>query len=331
MKPTQPGLFSRDAKAPIAAERLTDQYGRVMRKLRVSLTDACNYSCFYCMPSSAIFTPKGLLLEPDEYGRLCKALVDVGIEEIRLTGGEPTVRPEFRKIIEALDALPLRRRGITSNGHLLERHLDFLKDHGWYNLNISLDSLDPGRFDTITGGGDFLTVMASIEKASALGFRVKINTVVMQGVNEDELTDFATWSALTGIEVRFLEYMRIGPNLGRHADRFFSADEMLTRLMLDFNLTSVPAEYDSTALLFKTDCGARLGIIASESKAFCGTCSRLRLSSTGILRACLMSPGGKSIRHTPRSELAGAFEEVMSMKPIKHPEHNPQPMFALGG
>jgi cyclic pyranopterin phosphate synthase len=283
------------------------------------------------MPEKAVFTPKGLLLEPAEYGNLCRSLVAAGIEEIRITGGEPTVRPEFTKILEALGDLPVRRKGITSNGQLLERHLGFLQDHGWSHLNISLDSLDPGRFDSITGGGDFRTVMGCIEKASAMGFKVKVNTVVMQGVNEDELTDFTVWSARSGIEVRFLEYMRIGPQLNRHAQRFMSADEMLSRLMLDFEVQSVAAEYDSTAILYKTASGAKLGFIASESKAFCGTCSRLRLSATGVLRACVMSPGGISIRHAEAPELAGILEKVMTMKPILHPEHNPQPMYALGG
>ncbi len=315
----------------ITRARLIDSHGRVMRKLRVSLTDACNYSCFYCMPEKAVFTPKGLLLEPEEYGALCKKLVDAGIEEIRVTGGEPTVRPEFCGILEALEDLPFKRKGITSNGQLLAKHLGFLKEHNWLHLNISLDSLDPGRFETITGGGDFRVVMGCIEKAASLGFKVKVNTVVMRGVNDDELSDFTAWSARSGLEVRFLEYMRIGPELNRHAQRFMSADEMLSRLMLDYEVQSVAAEYDSTAILYKSACGARLGFIASESKAFCGTCSRLRLSATGVLRACVMSPGGISLRHTSPVEFPGSLEKVMAMKPILHPEHNPQPMYALGG
>ncbi len=315
----------------ITRARLIDSHGRVMRKLRVSLTDACNYSCFYCMPEKAVFTPKGLLLEPEEYGSLCGKLVDAGIEEIRVTGGEPTVRPEFREILQAMEALPIKRKGITSNGQLLAKHLGFLKDQDWLHLNISLDSLDPGRFETITGGGDFRVVMGCIEKAASLGFKVKVNMVVMRGINEDELSDFTAWSARSGVEVRFLEYMRIGPELDRHAQRFMSADEMLSRIMLDNEVQSVAAEYDSTAILYNSACGARLGFIASESKAFCGTCSRLRLSATGVLRACVMSPGGISLRHASSSEFPGILEKVMAMKPILHPDHNPQPMYALGG
>ncbi len=302
-----------------------------MRKLRVSLTDACNFNCFYCMPSQAVFTPKGQLLHPEEYRSLCGALVASGIEELRVTGGEPTVRPEFRDILKSLGDLSVMRKGITSNGQLLSKHLDFLMENEWLHLNISLDSLDPGRFDSITGGGDFRVVMKCIETAAAMGFQVKVNAVIMQGVNDDELTDFASWSSRTGIEVRFLEYMRIGPDLHRHSQRFISADEMLCRLERVLNLYSLPTKYDSTALLYKSECGAKLGFIASESKAFCGSCSRLRLSAMGVLRACVMSPGGISIRHAALADLPMIFERVMDMKPRLHPETNEQPMYSIGG
>lgn len=311
--------------------RLIDKHGRVIRKLRVSLTDACNYRCFYCMPAKAAFTPKGRLLGPMEYRSLCGSLVAAGIEELRITGGEPTIRPEFEEILEALGDLPLMRKGVTSNGHLLASHLVFLKRTGWTHLNISLDSLDAGRFARITGGGDFRTVMGCIEKAASLGLQAKVNTVIMRGVNEDEIGDFASWSARTGIEVRFLEYMRIGPDLSGHGRRFMCADEMISRLSPEFLMTPVAVPADSTALLFETACGARLGFIASESKAFCSACSRLRLTATGVLRACVMSPGGISIRHIEPALLPGVFAEVMDMKPLAHPESNSQPMHELGG
>lgn len=301
-----------------------------MRKLRVSLTDACNYNCFYCMPAKALFTPKSRLLEPGEYRSLCGSLVEAGIEELRLTGGEPTVRPEFTGILECLADLPVRRKGMTTNGHLLGRHLSLLRETGWSQLNISLDSLDAGRFSAITGGGDFRIVMRGIEKASAMGFTVKVNTVVMRGVNDDEMPDFLRWSAGSGVEVRFLEYMRIGPDLARHGMRFLNADAMLEELGRQFHLRPLPAAPDSTALRYAAD-GIAFGIIASESKAFCATCSRLRLSATGELRACVMNPGGISIRHAAPAELPGIFARVLDMKPVIHAESNPLPMYALGG
>ncbi len=302
-----------------------------MRKLRVSLTDACNYNCFYCMPNTPTFTPKSFLLKSEEYLDICGSLVAAGIEEIRVTGGEPTVRPKFQEILSALNKLPVRRKAITTNGHLLSKHLMFLKETGWTHLNISLDSLDPGRFHCITGGGDFRTVFAVIEKAKEMGFHVKTNTVVMRGINDDELMDFMAWSAQTGIEVRFLEYMKIGPGLKVQEQRFMKADEILIRLGQEFILKPIRADADSTSLLYTTDCGAKLGLIASESKAFCATCSRLRLSATGILRACVMNSTGISIRHSNPKDLPKIFEKVMDMKPLVHAESNSIPMHTLGG
>ena len=302
-----------------------------MRKLRVSLTDACNYYCFYCKPSRVAFTPKGQLLDAWEYRRICGALIDAGIQELRLTGGEPTVRPEYPSILDALADLPAQRKGVTSNGHLLARHLSTMLASGWTHVNVSMDSLDPGRFSAITGGGDFRTVMDAIERAAAMGFAVKINTVIMRGINDGELEDFALWSARTGIPVRFLEYMRIGPDLRLHFQRFVSAEEMHSRLGRLFRLNPAPSAADSTAELFTTDSGADLGFIASETRPFCASCSRLRLSATGVLRACVMGPGGRSIRHAGPEEIAGLAAEVMGMKPLRHPESNPMPMHILGG
>lgn len=315
----------------VTRPRLQDRHGRIMRKLRISLTDACNYACFYCMPPKPAFTPKGYLLEPREYRALCGALVAEGIEELRATGGEPTVRPEFREILAALADLPVRRKGLTTNGHLLSRHLEFLRDTGWTHLNVSLDSLDPGRFSAITGGGDFRTVMDAILRAAEMGFAVKVNTVVMRGVNEDELSGFAAWSAANRIEVRFLEYMRIGPDLSRHAQRLMPADEMKAVLDREFMLSPVATAPDSTSRVFATGSGARIGFIASETRAFCADCSRLRLSATGFLRACVMGREGILIRHAPPEELPGLFTRVADMKPLAHADSNPLPMHALGG
>lgn len=302
-----------------------------MRKLRISLTDACNYNCFYCMPTKAAFTPKGLLLDSAEYRALCGALVEAGIEELRVTGGEPTVRPEFREILAGLAELPVRKKGMTTNGHLLGRHLGFLCETGWTHLNVSLDSLDPGRFSAITGGGDFRVVMDNILRAASMGFSVKVNAVIMRGVNEDELADFAIWSAETGIEVRFLEYMRIGPDLSRHAQRLIACDEMEANLSREFGLSPVVTAPDSTSRVFTTAGGARLGFIASETRAFCANCSRLRLSATGFLRACVMGQEGIPIRNIPASGLRELFQRVVDMKPLRHAETNPVPMYALGG
>jgi cyclic pyranopterin phosphate synthase len=309
---------------------LTDLSGRVMRKLRVSLTDACQYRCFYCMPENPVFTANSKLLSAAEYQTICSALVERGIEELRVTGGEPTVRPEFREILTALAAIPAKRLSLTSNGQLLQRHLEFLSDIGCTHLNISLDSLDAGRFERITGGGDFRKVMASIEKASAMGFEVKVNAIVFRGVNDDELDDFARWSAASRIEVRFLEYMKIG-EYAENWKRFIPADEMIAKLEETTTLYPLEVAADSTSFVFSTTEGGRLGFIASESKPFCGNCSRLRLSATGTLRSCLMSERGLSLRGLDPTEYPNILEKVMAMKPTGRLDHVDQSMNAIGG
>jgi cyclic pyranopterin phosphate synthase len=320
-----------DSTPARAAASLTDPVGRVMRKLRVSLTDACQYRCFYCMPEHATFTPSAQLLAPHEYGSICGELVSRGIEELRVTGGEPTVRPEFRTIMLTLSNLPARRLSLTSNGQLLARHLEFLRDIGCTHLNISLDSLDAGRFERITRGGDFRTVMACIEQAKHMGFTLKVNAIVFRGINHDELPDFARWSAASGIEVRFLEFMKIGPDHSTTFDRFVSADEMIASLEPHVSLQPVAVPHDSTSFVFETLEGARLGFIASESKPFCGSCSRLRLSATGTLRSCLMSEQGVALRNLPVSGYAEVLKTVLAMKPTGRIHHVDQAMHEIGG
>jgi cyclic pyranopterin phosphate synthase len=302
----------------------------MMRKLRVSLTDACQYRCFYCMPENPVFTANAKLLSAAEYGAICGTLVEHGIEELRVTGGEPTVRPEFREILETLAKLPAKRLSLTSNGQLLERHLEFLRGVGCTHLNISLDSLDAGRFERITGGGDFRKVMACIEKAAGMGFEIKVNAIVFRGVNDDELGDFARWSAASRIEVRFLEYMKIG-DYAENWRRFMTADEMIAKLEETTTLYPVAVPRDATAFVFETTEGGRLGFIASESKPFCGSCSRLRLSATGTLRSCLMSEQGLSLRHVDPSEYPGLLRRVLAMKPAGRLEHITQSMHEIGG
>ena len=310
---------------------LVDPSGRVMRKLRVSLTDACQYRCFYCMPENPVFTRNAELLSPSEYGAICSELVSRGIEELRVTGGEPTVRPEFRDIMTVLSRIPAQRLSLTSNGQLLARHLDFLRDLGCTHLNISLDSLDAGRFERITRGGDFHTVMACIEQAATSGFTVKVNAIVFRGINDDELPDFARWSAASGVEVRFLEYMKIGPEHATTFDRFVSADEMIASLEPHVGMNAVAVPHDSTSFVFETSAGARLGFIASESKPFCGACSRLRLSATGTLRSCLMSERGVSLRNVSSSGYGDVLDRVMAMKPTGRLDHVDQAMHEIGG
>lgn len=322
-------------RTPMVALRpgpaLTDGYGRTMRKLRLSLLDACNFRCAYCMPAEPQFLPWASLLTPAEIVATCTELVRLGITQIRLTGGEPTLRRDFDEIALALSGLPLEKLGLTTNAFLLDQKLELLADTRCRHINISLDSLQPARFAAITGSDSLIRVRANALAAHARGFHVKVNVVVVRGCNDDELLDFAAFSAEHGIPVRFLELMKIGPRY-REFDRLFvPADEMLQRLERTHALVPVTVSADSTSFVFRTPAGAELGFIASESRPFCGDCSRLRLSANGFLRACLMSEHGLNVRGLPPARLREAVGAVMRLKPGGRLPHIEQAMYQIGG
>jgi cyclic pyranopterin phosphate synthase len=310
---------------------LIDAHGRRLRKLRVQLTDACNFRCFYCMPEGTRFQPAEHLLSPDEIGDIGGALATLGIEEARVTGGEPTVRPEFDAIMARLAGIGWKKFGLTTNGYLLSGKLPLLKELGCRHLNVSLDSLDEERFRAITGSGYFRKVHAAILQAKSMGFEVKINAIVFRGINDDELSAFARFSAEHGIEVRFLELMRVGPAIGGHGARFIPAGEMIGRLRESEEMLPVDSAPDSTSFGFRTARGGRLGFIASESQPFCGSCSRLRLSATGKLRSCLFSDTGVELRGRDRLDYPEILREVMALKPAGRLPRIPQPMNQIGG
>ncbi len=310
---------------------LTDVHGRRMRKLRVQLTDVCNFRCTYCMPLDVRFQPPSTLLPPETLAGMVEGLVETGITEVRLTGGEPLVRKEFREIVELVDALPLEKLGLTTNGHLLSRHLPFLAETQCRHINVSLDSLRPERFQEITRTPFFEPVMASILEAREMGFPVKVNVVLTRGANDDEVEDFVAFSARHAVPVRFLEYMKIGPRRAHFDELFVPAGEVIERLALRHELLPLASPHDSTAFSFRTPEGAEIGFIASESRPFCDSCSRLRLTARGKLRACLMSEDGLSLVGVPRARYPEVLEEVIAMKPTYRLHEIAQPMNEIGG
>lgn len=312
-------------------KNLTDAYGRRIRKLRLSVTDACNLRCHYCMPTDATFMEERLLLAPHEYLEVVSELCDFGLEELRLTGGEPLMRKGLTEITQGLAKLPLRKIGITTNGLFLDRYLDVFADHRVMHLNISMDSLDAPSFLKITRGGRLERVLRNIELAKAKGFHVKVNVVAMRGVNDHELCHFVEFSKANQVEVRFLELMRIGFACKNQKDQFISADEMIKVLNQHYELKLIPVAADSTSFQYLTRCGAQIGFIASESKAFCGTCSRWRLSADGVLRACLMRDAGLSIRDKSAHERAMIYQTVLGMKPGMRPMEVAHHMNTIGG
>ncbi|PIQ23212.1 GTP 3',8-cyclase MoaA [bacterium (Candidatus Blackallbacteria) CG17_big_fil_post_rev_8_21_14_2_50_48_46] len=313
------------------AKQLLDPHGRRIRKLRVSLLDACNFRCFYCMPEKIRFSSLRNALKIEELTGICSALVAAGITQIRLTGGEPTLRPDFQEVVKSLSQLPIEKLGLTSNGFLLEQHLAFLKLMGCHYLNISLDSLSEENFNRMTRSKGFSNVLSSVLKARELGFSLKLNTVVMRNENDHEILDFVRFSEETGIEIRFLELMKIGQACQYQSDAFVSAEEMLDRIQAQIALQPVQVDRDSTAFSFHTARGGRIGFIASESRPFCGSCSRLRLSHDGQLRACLMLNRGESLRNLDPAGLEQATQQVLAMKPITRLDSISQDMYRIGG
>ena len=310
---------------------LTDPHGRRIRTLRVSLTDVCNFRCTYCMPEHVRFQPSNTLLPPETLVGMVAGLVEAGIGEVRITGGEPLARREFRAITAAVAALPLRKLGLTTNGYWLAEQLAFLADTPCRHLNVSLDSLRPATFAAVTRTPFFDRVLAAILQAKAMGFVVKLNAVLIRGVNDGEVEDFAAFSAEHGIPVRFLEYMKIGPERAQHERLFVPAAETLARLEERHTLAPLPAASDATAFSFRLETGAEIGFIASESRPFCATCSRLRLSPRGMLRACLMSESGRSLVGVPREDYAAVLQDVLPMKPFGRLPEIAQPMYEIGG
>lgn len=294
---------------------LTDKYGRRMRKLRVSLLDACNLRCYYCMPKNPIFTPVQTWLNPEQFESICKALVEFGIEQIRITGGEPTIRKDFQDIVSRLSTLEIKKLGMTTNAVLLQSHLDFLKYTRCQHINISLDSLCEETFSQITRSKHHRTVLKSILLAKENNFDVKINTVLIRGVNDHEVEGFLQFSKKYDIEVRFLEMMKIGQALNEQSSNFISAAEVIERISKHHNLIVETRDFDSTSFNFSTADGIKIGFIASESRPFCNSCSRLRLSHQGVLRSCLMSPYGVSLLDAAPEEYKSIIADVISNKP----------------
>ena len=310
---------------------LVDQHGRRIRKLRLSLTDKCNLRCHYCMPVEQTFMDEKKYLTPFEIKEILAELVELGLEEVRLTGGEPLMRKSFREIVEALSSLKLKKLALTTNGIYLDKYFDLLKANGIHHLNISLDSLNQETFKKITYANHLKKVVDNITKARELGFVVKVNVVMMKGVNDHELLDFVDFSQKVGVEVRFLELMRIGYACKEQSDQFIAAKDLMDTLRPHMELRPIVSPVDSTSFNYLTSTVAQIGFIASESQAFCGQCSRWRLSADGMLRACLLKDDGKDIRHLKKEERLSLYQELLGMKPAMRPIEVAHQMNAIGG
>ena len=288
--------------ARITAGALSDRYGRVATDLRVSVTDRCNLRCTYCMPAEGLdWLPKPELLTFEEMARLVGVAVSLGVTDVRLTGGEPLLRRGLPDLVAMLAALPHRPRiAMTTNGLGLDRLAAPLAAAGLDRVNVSLDTIDRRTFETLTRRDRLGDVVAGLEAAAAAGLQpVKINAVAMRGVNDEQVADLLAWSVERGYELRFIEQMPLDAQHAWQREQMVTADEILQRLGERFDLAPEPdAERGSApAQTWLVDGGpARVGVIASVSRPFCGACDRMRLTADGQLRSCLFARTESDLR-----------------------------------
>ena len=290
---------------------IIDRYGRQFRNLRLSLTAACNYACTYCVPDGKRLLPADSELDAEEMLRLVKLLVDVaGITKLRITGGEPLLAPCFDEVLSSIMTLGLDDVSLTTNGQLLPRKAGVIADAGLRRINVSLDTLDAGRFRAIARSGDLATVLRGIDLMRDAGLKIKINMVPMRGVNDDQIVPLLEYCLARDIELRFIELMRMGHLQGSAAfeAQFFCMADILELIGTRYEFAPAHAPYDSTAVRYAVTGGGSFGIIANESEPFCQTCNRLRLSSNGLLFGCLSNAKSYNLREllTMQPELAMA-------------------------
>ncbi len=294
---------------------VTDTHGRPLRNLRISVTDRCNLRCQYCMPEEEyLWLSRDSILTFEEISTLVDVFIRLGVDKVRLTGGEPLLRKDLPVLIEMLTQKPqLRDLALTTNAVLLAEQAETLHRAGLHRLTTSLDTLRPDRFKALTRRDTHARVLAGIEAVSAAGFDgLKIDTVVMRGYNDDELVSLIEFGQRWRAEVRFIEYMDVGGATHWRLDRVLSREEMLARLARHFGPIEPIVEVSSApAQRYRLPDGTTFGIIASTTTPFCQTCDRSRLTADGMWYLCLYATDGTDLRQ-PLREGASA-EELTAM------------------
>jgi GTP 3',8-cyclase len=291
---------------------MKDQYGREIRDLRISLTDRCNLRCVYCMPEHMVFKPRDELLTDDEIMLVVRVAAELGVTKVRLTGGEPTVRPNLVDLVRRIAAVPeIRDLAMTTNGILLSRLAQPLARAGLKRINVSLDSLDAEKFRRITRWGNLDDLLAGLDAAREAGLSpIKLNAVVVRGFNEDDVVDVARLTLAHAWDVRFIEMMPFGSVAGFQTNAYVSSAETMARIEEGLGpLTPLDVTGYDPARTYRLD-GApgTLGFISSVSQPFCAQCGRLRLTAEGRLRLCLLRDDEVDLRTPLR---AGASYEEM--------------------
>jgi cyclic pyranopterin phosphate synthase len=337
------------------ANLLTDSFGRVLRDLRVSLTDRCNFRCLYCLPETEAalnfyrghwahlpdpapiahqWQPKANLLTFEEIERVVRLAADLGINKVRLTGGEPLLRQEVERLVACIVKIPgISDLAITTNGFLFPVKARALREAGLRRVSFSLDSLDRSNFQKMTGRDALAEVLASITLAQELGFHpVKINAVVIRGINDHEIESLAEFARERHLSFRFIEFMPLDSGRAWLKEMVVPGREILERLRARFDLRpALPANPSETAKRWAFPDGrGELGIIAPVSEPFCGHCNRIRLTADGKIRTCLFSVGEHDLRTLLRgtasdAEICAWLQEVARHKEERH--HIGEPEF----
>jgi len=288
-----------------STRELVDSFGRVVGDLRISVTDRCNFRCTYCMDEEMTWLPRSEVLTFEEFERLARLMVErFGIESIRLTGGEPTVRANLDGLVARLARLRVRGTGapvdlaMTTNGSSLRLLAARLRRAGLARVNISLDTLQRDRFEAMTRRDELDRVLDGVAAAQEAGFSpVKVNAVVQRGVNDDEIVDLARFGRDRGVEVRFIEWMPLDSSGGWDPDAVVGQDEIVARIAEAFPLEPVPARGAAPADRWRYVDGAGVvGVIPSVTKPFCGDCDRVRLTADGQFRTCLFATDETDLR-----------------------------------
>jgi len=309
---------------------LIDPFQRAISYLRVSVTDRCDFRCVYCMSENMTFLPKKELLTLEELDRMCSTFINLGVEKLRITGGEPLVRREimtfFRAMSRHLESGALRELTLTTNGSQLARFADDLYAAGVRRVNISLDTLDEQKFADVTRWGRLPQVLKGIDAAQRAGLRVKINTVALKGFNEDELFALTRWCADRDMDLTFIEVMPMG-DIGNEdrIDQYWKLSDLRARLSEEYTLTDLPLRTGGPARYVQLEeTGQTVGFITPLTHNFCESCNRVRLTCTGELYMCLgqedMADLRPALRNHPGSDapLEEAIRAAIALKPKGH-------------
>ena len=307
--------------------KLRDKFGREINYLRISVTDRCNLRCVYCMPKEGIMhKPHQEILSFEQIYKLVKVAAGLGIEKVRITGGEPLVRKDLPLLIEQLKTIGgLKEIALTTNGINLAEYAFILRKSGLDRINVSLDSLNADKFQEITRGGSLKVVLRGIDSALDAGFSfLKINTVLLKGFNSDEILSFAGLTKDRPINVRFIEYMPTDFNYFSYNELFFSAQEAKSLCCGLGELKPLDSAHGATARIFRLEgFSGSLGFISAVSQPFCSSCNKLRLTSDGRIRNCLHSSRTLNLkalldRNAQEEELGQLIKEAVFLKPRAH-------------